>query len=657
MDKKDMEKLRENLGDYLRQKGLPTRRAFRCLSPAHEDKHPSMHYNSALHNVHCFSCGCTYDLFDLVGMDYGLDRFPERLEKVCDIFGCSPSGGKVFRLDKRASQEYISVALHKACCSDVSDNPDKIEKDVHIQRNPERNLSEGVDGALEKLRSCSCGSTAYLEYRGVSWETIKKYGLFEQGGRAYFPVWEAGRSTGWCARAVDDSVKPRYKNSGGRLGVWNGDLLLCPGNGERLYITEGVIDAITLEQMGCRAVSLCGSQNTGKLTARCRESVHAQSWRYVLCGDNDDAGRRMNDTLREELTALGLTVEVLAPSGGDWNSLYLEDRPMLDALLEGGGDAEPDGGRYSGTSAAGALDAFFSCVESRAGRGAVSTGFPRLDKLLDGGLYSGLYVLGAISSLGKTSLALQIADYIAANGRDVLFVSLEQERFELIAKSLSRVSAELSQGGVTPFSTRELLSGRFSENDRRRELLKACRAAYRQAAAGLFIREGLANVGPEEIRGMVQEHLQQRGQAPVLVVDYLQILTPLEPRLSDKQAVDRAVVELKRISRAFDIPVLAISSFNRENYRCAVSMEAFKESGAVEYSADVLMGLQLLGVGGRDFDVNAAKCREPRQLELVILKNRSGIPYAKLPMVYDARYNLFAQGRGNVAVHTAPCAI
>ena len=96
-------------------------------------------------------------------------------------------------------------------------------------------------------------------------------------------------------------------------------------------------------------------------------------------------------------------------------------------------------------------------------------------------------------------------------------------------------------------------------------------------------------------------------------------------------------------SRDFDLPVLAISSFNRENYRSAVSMEAFKESGAVEYSSDVLFGLQLAGAGGANFDANDAKQRSPRELELVMLKNRNGIPYARLPLSYDAKYNYFTE--------------
>ena len=68
----------------------------------------------------------------------------------------------------------------------------------------------------------------------------------------------------------------------------------------------------------------------------------------------------------------------------------------------------------------------------------IPTGFEALDSMLDGGLYEGLYCIGAISSLGKTTFALQMADQIAAQGHEVLVFSLEMSRNELIAKSISR---------------------------------------------------------------------------------------------------------------------------------------------------------------------------------------------------------------------------
>ena len=71
----------------------------------------------------------------------------------------------------------------------------------------------------------------------------------------------------------------------------------------------------------------------------------------------------------------------------------------------------------------------------------LKTGFSNLDKLIN--LYPGLYVLGAISSLGKTTFACQLADQLAKAGEHVLYFSLEQSKFELVTKGLSRLTLDI----------------------------------------------------------------------------------------------------------------------------------------------------------------------------------------------------------------------
>lgn len=89
--------------------------------------------------------------------------------------------------------------------------------------------------------------------------------------------------------------------------------------------------------------------------------------------------------------------------------------------------------------------------------------------------------------------------------------------------------------------------------------------------------------------------------------------------------------------------MIGISSLNRAGYKDVVSMESFKESGAVEYGSDVLIGLQLNGVGKQNFDVNQAKQRDPREIELVILKNRNGKTGGKISFDYYPMFNNFLE--------------
>jgi replicative DNA helicase len=104
--------------------------------------------------------------------------------------------------------------------------------------------------------------------------------------------------------------------------------------------------------------------------------------------------------------------------------------------------------------------------------------------------------------------------------------------------------------------------------------------------------------------------------------------------MTDKQNTDKAVLELKRISRDYKTPIIAISSFNRNHYQKEVTMEAFKESGAIEYSSDVLIGLQLKSENEESTD---------REVELVILKNRNGKRGSKLTYTYSPRFNYFKE--------------
>jgi len=129
----------------------------------------------------------------------------------------------------------------------------------------------------------------------------------------------------------------------------------------------------------------------------------------------------------------------------------------------------------------------------------------------------------------------------------------------------------------------------------------------------------------------------------VVIIDYVQILAPADIRASDKQNTDKAVLELKRISRDYKTPVIGISSLNRASYKEAISMEAFKESGSLEYGSDVLLGLQLKGAGGKNFDANEAKRKNPREIELVILKNRNGSTGDKIELEYYPLFNYFTE--------------
>lgn len=277
-----------------------------------------------------------------------------------------------------------------------------------------------------------------------------------------------------------------------------------------------------------------------------------------------------------------------------------------------------------------------------------STGIITLDQVLDGGIYTGLYFIGGGTSSGKTTLMMQIMDSIASQGQDVLIFSLEMARHELMAKSISRLTLlQCFQDKINTSNaktTRDILSGARHEeyNKTEKELFKAACRKYEEDIGGrLYILEGIGNIGVNEVRAAVEKHIRNTGNKPVVFIDYLQLLAPVNERYTDKQNMDKSVMELKRISRDFAIPVLAVSSLNRASYQNNIDLEAFKESGAIEYSSDVLLGLQYQGAGNKAFDKETAEKQRQRKMELKILKQRNAPKGQKLGFDFYSFANYF----------------
>ena len=224
------------------------------------------------------------------------------------------------------------------------------------------------------------------------------------------------------------------------------------------------------------------------------------------------------------------------------------------------------------------MQSFRQAIEQSKTAPFFPTGFPSLDSILDGGLYAGLYFVGAISSLGKTTFCLQIADHIAENGQDVLIFSLEMARNELIAKSVSRLTFTLQDDQKLAKTTRGILTGsRYdSYSQAEKELIEQAVSEYENYGHNIYITEGVGNVGIDIIREKIQKHIKITGKAPVVLIDYLQIIAPDDLHATDKQNTDRAVLELKRLSRDYNIPIIGISSFNRDNYSAPVNLASFK---------------------------------------------------------------------------------
>ena len=289
----------------------------------------------------------------------------------------------------------------------------------------------------------------------------------------------------------------------------------------------------------------------------------------------------------------------------------------------------------------------------------ISTGFKSLDKILNGGFSKGLYVIGAMPAIGKTSLALQITSNIAEAGKDVLFFSLLQPAEELFAKILSRFTYENNKDFA--LNAKEILYNKLDDNEfkkieqkiNREEALKKIKNIKNKIK--IFTNEISINDISEEI----EKHIKTTGNIPFVIIDYIQVIAPFDYEITDKQIMDLNIMGLKNISAHFNLTVLGLSSINRASYEKDISMESFKESGPIENIVDVLIGLQCSTerkvikdtARGQVLESDLEyKARIEKQvhndgfipLELKILKNRYGIT-GKFDIFFKPPYSYFTE--------------
>lgn len=273
----------------------------------------------------------------------------------------------------------------------------------------------------------------------------------------------------------------------------------------------------------------------------------------------------------------------------------------------------------------------------------IKSGYCNLDLITN--LCPGFYVLGAVSSLGKTTFMHQMADQIACAGQPVLFFSLEQTRLELTTKSLSRIMAQMDTR--TARTSLQIRKGHVDDRVMTTEQI------YNKHANNVYVVENTFSATMSSIENDVEVFIKEKQQKPVVVIDYLQVIQPPEgSNKTAKDLVDMHVSHLKKLQAKYKLVMMVISSFNRQNYLTQVDFESFEESGGIEYTADVVWGLQLEVLHDALFNsaskinekrqkIKEAKAANPRRVELVCLKNRFGVSSYTCNFEYFPQFDLF----------------
>lgn len=655
--------------------------------------------------LHCWACDWYGDVIDYIAEQYSLTPGQaEAWDKARAVLGVDSS--TVF--DPKDLEE-------KRRAREAESEKHRAEAEERIRRAAEYIYKHTPPAEYDP------SILAYLQSRGISEAAARKLGLSQtddEPRRLIVPYAAYTNSfrAYYTRKASEDDPGLKVRNlKGVPMGV-TGAAALRQG-AKPVFITEGFADAASYITIGHEAVSLNGVGNCKRFIEYIRDKeIKAQMKcrRFIVALDADEAGRREAASLLDALKKEGYPAIIFDivkdVKGMDEKTIIKKDetgkvvsKPVKDAndalqvapeLLKNGAAAAEDKAKALSLDKAtqnaedrkkvdaykvgNLLDSFFDKLQAE--DDPIPTGFKRLDKIIsggteddeeEGGLLPKLYVLGALSSLGKTTFALQIADNIAKQGRDVYIFALEMPKETYIAKSISRTMYEITQEKdsfkrlysekAKPKSEQEITiprrRKRFSEEDR--NLFEGAFKEYAAYASDrIFIVENTREnpIDADKIYETVYLHKMAYGVAPVVIVDYLQILKPAKDvaKATKREQVDYSVAKLAEIRSQFKAPVILISAFNRDSYNGEASNASFKESGEIEYTGDATLLLTPLLLDRDDEpravdpkkaveDISKHMSGKERAICLTIPKNRMGDAYKRVYFVYTPKYNIFKE--------------
>jgi len=239
----------------------------------------------------------------------------------------------------------------------------------------------------------------------------------------------------------------------------------------------------------------------------------------------------------------------------------------------------------------------------------VPTGFYDLDRMTAGFQAGDLIVLAARPSMGKTALAINIAEHVALNeGLPVAVFSMEMGAAQLAVRIVGSIG-RIDQG--------HLRTGKLTDD----EWPRLTEAIEKLRTISLHIDE-TAGLTSSELRASARRLSRQCGKLGLIVVDYLQLMSGSsndgENRATELGEISRG---LKMLAKELQCPVIALSQLNRsveQRPDKRPMMSDLRESGAIEQDADIIMFIY------RDEYYTKDACKEPGVAEVIIAKQRNG---------------------------------
>lgn len=310
------------LPSYLSGKGIDLKRPFHCLSAFHADRHPSMSYRPKTNTVQCYGCGEHGDIFDVIRMEYGLDKENQR-----EIFD---TAYRVLGIDMEHQNDYPVHSCPVKPKPLVKDNHETAETDYRLFFQEAASHIEDTD---------------YARQRGLAPEIIQRFQI------GFEPAWknptleEKQRRRispsprliiptspySYIARDTREMLTDKQSNYAklkvGHLRIFNVKAL--KQSSRPVFITEGEIDALSIESVGGIACALGSTSMVGGFLKEVAQ--HKPRFPLLIALDRDAAGCKAKDKLIAGLESMGIAYACVNISGAhkDENEALVTDKEVF----------------------------------------------------------------------------------------------------------------------------------------------------------------------------------------------------------------------------------------------------------------------------------------------------------------------------------------
>lgn len=568
-------------------------------------------------HLKCFKCGFYGDIIDLLKQSRGLGD-AEAFAAAREELGLTVDG-----------TEEAGLTIRQAAAP---------------AEEPERDFTE----YFQLMAASLDGAREYLSSRGISLETARRFMLgFDMRYKAGGDTWRAliipTSRTSFVARNTDRNAdkSARYRKTG-KISLFN---LKALANAEKrpVFITEGELDALSIIEAGGLACALGSTANAGKLAAYLKDNPTEST--LLLALDNDEAGRKATADLEGKLAGQHFATVDIYGDSKDANEELTRDPEGLRAAIR----AEEAKHRPG----AAMILSFLQAISGRRYEPA-ETGLAPLDSLLCGGfLRQSLIMMGAAPGMGKSFFAQQLFEGMAQKGHNVLYFNLEMSREQMLARSFARLARVRENSTMAAI---DILQG-YRWTAEQRAMIEGRIAPYYidTYAPHIAYNPGGSTADLDEILTQMEkaaERATEAGiEAPLVVIDYLHLLRG-NGREDVQTTVKRAVDAFKGYAMRYNSIVFCILAFNRESNKGGkVTQESGRDSSAIEYSGDLMLGLNYAKVEENADSELAEKVREAAQQEgdkagftdykLKVLKNRLQGIRGSIDLSFWGRYGLF----------------